>query len=96
MNDQDNNFKDNKLAKKDSISIINEPCLFNENAHKIIVYAFIENGSMLRLNQTSENYLKVSVKGNVFNLEKYYTNTIVDTKSKNSQPIITAVMQHKL
>ena len=70
-NNQVNDSIDNKLTSIDSFIVNREPTSDNEVTNKKYVIDTIEEGTILRFNQTLENYLKVSVGNNTYNLTKY-------------------------
>ena len=78
FNDQDNEFDNNKLTNLDSITINRDPNLDNELSNKKYVDDSIREGTILRFNQTLENYLKVSVGNDTYNLTKYNKIQIID------------------
>ena len=79
-NNQDNDLNDKKLIKLDSVKINREPNLDYEVANKKYVGDSIGGGNnnVLKFNQTLENYLKVSVGNNTYNLTKYDKIQITD------------------
>ena len=79
FNDQDNEFDNNKLTNLDSITVNREPNLDHELSNKKYVDDSIAEGTIVRFNQTLENYLKVSVGDNIYNLTKYNKIQITDT-----------------
>ena len=79
FNDQDNEFDNNKLTNLDSITVNRDPNLDNELSNKKYVDNSIGEGTLLRFNQTLENYLKVSVGNDTYNLTKYNKIQITDT-----------------
>ena len=78
-NNQDNYLNDKKLRNIDSITINKEPTSDNEVTNKKHVSDTTEEGTILRFNQTLENYLKVSVENDIYNLTKYDKIQISDT-----------------
>ena len=78
FNDQDNEFDKNKLTNLDSITVNRDPNLDNELSNKKYVDNSIGEGTLLRFNQTLENYLKVSVGNDTYNLTKYNKIQIID------------------
>ena len=78
FNDQDNEFDNNKLTKLDSITVCRDPSSDNELANKKYVDDSIGEGNVLRFNQTLQNYLKVSVGNDTYNLYKYDKMQITD------------------
>ena len=79
FNDQDNEFDKNKLTNLDSITNNKYPSSDNELANKKYVDDSICEGNILRIDQTLQNYLKVFVGGDVYNLTKNDRIQIVDT-----------------
>ena len=59
-NNQDNDFNDNKITNLESIKIIRVCCSVNELANKKYVDNSKGEGTIVRFNQTLQNYLKVS------------------------------------
>ena len=70
-NNQDNDLNDNKLTNIDSITINRDPTLDNEVSNKKYVDDELDKNTILSFNQTLENYLKVSVGNDTYNLTKY-------------------------
>ena len=70
-NNQDNNFNDNKLTNLDSIAVNRNPNSDNELSNKKYVDDSIGEGTIVRFSQTLQNYLKVSVGNDTYNLTKY-------------------------
>ena len=79
FNDQDSEFDNNKLTNLDSITVNRNPNLDNELSNKKYVDDSIGEGTILRFSQTLENYLKVSVGNDTYNLTKYNKIQILDT-----------------
>ena len=61
FNDQVNEFDNNKLTNLDSITINGDPNLSTELANKNYIDDELDKNTLLRFNQTLQNYLKVSV-----------------------------------
>ena len=78
-NNQDNDFSDNKLTNIDSIEINRNPTSDNEVTNKRYIDDELDKNTILRFNQTLQNYLKVSVGNNIYNLTKYDRIQITDT-----------------
>ena len=78
-NNQDNDLNDNKLANIKSITINNNPTDDNHVSNKKYVDDEIDKNTIVRFNQTLENYLKVSVGNDIYNLTKYNKINITDT-----------------
>ena len=67
FNDQDNEFDDKKLTNLDSIAVNRDPSSDNELANKKSFDDSMREGTLLRINQTLENYLKISVANDTYN-----------------------------
>ena len=67
FNDQDNEFDNNKLTNLDSVTVNRNPTSSNEVSKKKYVDDSIGEGTIVRFNQTLQNFLKVSV-GNDINI----------------------------
>ena len=78
FNDQDNEFDNNNLTNLDSITVNRDPNLDNELSNKKYVDNSIGEGTLLRFNQTLQNYLKVSVGNDTYNLTKYNKIQIIE------------------
>ena len=78
-NNQDNDLNDNKLTNLDSITVNRNPNLDNELARKKYIEDELDKKTVLRFNQTLQNYLKVSVGNDIYNLTKYDKIQITDT-----------------
>ena len=79
FNDQDNEFDNNKLTNLDSVTVNRNPNLDNELANKKYIDDELDKNTVLRFNQTLQNYLKVSVGNDTYNLTKYDKIQITDT-----------------
>ena len=77
-NNQDNDFKNNKLIKIDSITVNREPSTDNELANKKYIDDELDKNTIVRFSQTLTNYLKVSVGNDIYHLTKYGKNYITD------------------
>ena len=80
-NNQDNEPNDKKLTKLDSITVNRNPASDNEISNKKYVDASIGEGTIVRFNQTLENFLKISVGNDVYNLTKYDKTKMTNTLS---------------
>ncbi len=78
-NNQDNDFNDNKITYLDSVQVNRNPSSDNELANKRYIDDSIGEGTLLRFNQTLQNYLKVSVGNDEYNLTKYDKIQLTDT-----------------
>ena len=79
FNDQVNEFDNNKLTNLDSVTVNRNPNLDNELANKKYIDDELDKNTVLRFNQTLENYLKVSVGNDTNNHTKYDKKQITDT-----------------
>ena len=79
FNDQENEFHNNKLTDLDSITIDRNPLLDDEVSNKKYVDDELDKFTTLRFNQTLQNYLRVSVGNDVYNLTKFDKKQITDT-----------------
>ena len=70
-NNQDNNFNNNKLTNIDSIQVNGNPNSDNELVNKKYLDDELDKNTIVRFNQTLQNYLKVSVGNNTYNITKY-------------------------
>ena len=78
-NNQDNNFNDNKLTNINSITINNNPTDNNHVSNKKYIDDELDKNTIVRFSQTLENYLKVSVGNDTYNLTKYNKIQLTDT-----------------
>ena len=78
-NNQNNDLNDNKLTNLDSITINRNPTSDNEVSNKNYIDDELDKNTIVRFNQTLENYLKVSVGNNTYNLTKYNKKQLTDT-----------------
>ena len=77
-NNQDNDFNDNKLTNIDSITNNRNPTADNEVSKKNYIGDELDEETIVRFNQTLQNYLKVSVGVDTCNLAKYDKRNITD------------------
>ena len=70
-NNQDKDFNDKKLTNLDSVQVNRNPSSDNELVIKNYIDDSIGEGTLLRFNQTLQNYLKVSVGSDIYHLTKY-------------------------
>ena len=71
FNDQGNQFDNTKLTILDSVTVNGNPTSDNESSTKTYIDDSIGEGTLSRFNQTLENYLKVSVAKDTYNLTEY-------------------------
>ena len=77
-NNQDNDLNDKKLTNIESIRVNRNPSLDNELANKKYIDDELNKNTKVRFNQTLQNYLKVSVGSDTYNLTKYNKISITD------------------
>ena len=70
-NIQDNDLNDNKLTKSKSITINNNPTDYNHVSNKKYIDDELDKNTIVRFNQTLQNYLKVSVGSIIYNFTYY-------------------------
>ena len=78
-NNQDNDFNDKKFTNTNSFTINNNPTDDNHVSNKKYIDDELDKNTIVRFNQTLENYLKVSVGNDTYNLTKYDRVQITDT-----------------
>ena len=78
-NNQDNDFNDKKLINLDSVTVNRNPSIDNELSNKKYIDDELGKNTVLKFNQTLQNYLKVSVGNDINNLTKYDKIQITDT-----------------
>ena len=77
--DQEYAFDNTKLTNLDSFTVNRDPTADIELAHKKQVDESVGSGIILGFNETTQNYLKVSVGNDVYNLTKYDKIQFTDT-----------------
>ena len=70
-NNEDKDLNDNKLTNLDSIIVNRNPTLDSELSNKKNIDDQLDKNTIVRFNQTLQNYLKVSVGNDTYNLTKY-------------------------
>ena len=70
-NNQDNDLNDNKLTNINSITINRNHTSNDEVSNKKYIDNELNKNTIVRFNQTLQNYLKVSLGSDVYNLTKY-------------------------
>ena len=78
-NNQDNDLNDNKLTYLNSITTNNNPTDDNNVSNKKYIDNELDKNTIVRFNQTLQNYLKVSIGNDTYNLTKYDKMQITDT-----------------
>ena len=92
-NNQDNNFNDNKLTNLDSITINRNPTSDNEVSNKKYIDDELNKNTIVRFNQTLQNYLKVSIGNDLYNFAKNDKIQITDITDFRSGNIGQGVLQ---
>ena len=70
-NNQDKYLNDNKITNSDSVTVKRDPSSDSELSTKKYIDDQLDKNTIVRFNQTLENYLKVSVGSDTYNLTKY-------------------------
>ena len=78
-NNQSNNFNDNIILNVRSIQINDDPSNDNHVSNKKYIDDKLDKNTLVRFNQTLQNYLKVSVGNDTYNLTKYNKILLTDT-----------------
>ena len=78
-NNQDIDFNDNKLININSITINNDRTDDNHVGNKKYIDDELDKNTILRFNQTLQNFLQVSVGNDTYNLTKYDKKQITDS-----------------
>ena len=78
-NNQDNDLNDNKLTNLDSITINRNPTSDNEITNKKYIDDELDKNTILTFNQTLQNYIKVSIGDDIYNLTKCSKIQLTDT-----------------
>ena len=79
INDQDIEFDNNILTNLDSVTVNRNPTSDNEVSNKKYVDQPIGEGTIVGFNQTLQNYLKLSVGNNTYDLTEYDKIQFTDT-----------------
>ena len=93
-NNQGNDFNDNKLTNIDSISLNRTPNSYNEVTNKYYVDDLVDEGTIVRFNQTLENFLKVSVGNDTYKLTKYKKIELTDLTTINPGTVVNIYYHH--
>ena len=78
-NNQGNDFNDNKLTNINSITINNNPTDDNHVSNKKYIDDELDKNTLVRFNQTLQNYLKATVGNDSYNLIEYNKFLLTDT-----------------
>ena len=68
---QDNDLNDNKLTNVNSIAVNNNPSDDNHVSNEKYIDDELDKNTIIRFSQTPQNYLKVSVGSDIYNLTRY-------------------------
>ena len=68
---QDNDLTNNKLTNINLITFTNSPTDDSHVSNKKYIDDGLDKNTIVRFNETLENYLKVSVGDDIYNLTKY-------------------------
>ena len=79
-NNKDNDLNDNKMTNIYSITVNRNTTSDNEVSNKKYIDDKLDKNTILRFNQTLDNYLKVSAGNDIYNLTKYNKIQIIDTR----------------
>ena len=77
-NNQDNDLNDKKITNINSIRINNNPTNDNHVSNKKYIDDELDKNTVVRFSQTLQNYLKVSVGNDTYNLSKYDKIQLID------------------
>ena len=83
-NNQDNDFNDNKLTNIISITINNNPTDENHVSNKKYIDDELDKNTIVGFSRTLQNYLKVSVGNDIYNLTKYDKIQLTDITTMKS------------
>ena len=75
---QDNTFNVKKLTNIDSKTVNRNPALYNELTNKKYIDIELDKNTILRFNQTLQNYLKICFGNDTNNLTKYDKTQLID------------------
>ena len=81
---QDNDLNGIKLTNLNSVTVNRNPNSDKELVNKKYLHDEFDENTIVRLNQTLQNYLKISAGKNTYNLTKYNTIQITDTTTINA------------
>ena len=93
-NNQDKDFNDNKLTNLDSLTVNRNPSSDNELTREKYVDVELEKNTIVRFNQTLENFLKVSAGSDVYNLTNHNKKSITDITEIKFPNIGTELLQN--
>ena len=93
FNDQSIEFDNNKLPDLDSVNVIRNPLSNNEISSKNCIDVSIGEVTIVRFNQTLENYLKVSVGNDTYIITKYVKIQFIGTTQTKFRNIGSDLLQ---
>ena len=82
---KDNYLEDKKLTNLNSIRIIRNPSSDNEVSNKKYIDDELDKNTIVRFNQTLQNYLKVSVGNDTYNLFKCDKENYSNNRNQESE-----------
>ena len=91
---QDNDLNDKNLLNLDSVTVNGDPSSDNEVSNKKYVDDELDKNTVVRFIQTLQNYLKVSVGDDSYNLTKYDKIQITDTTENKFPNIGSDLLQN--
>ena len=94
INNQVNNLNGKKLTNLDSIKVNRNPNSDNELVNKNYLDDEVGKNTIVRFNQTLENYLKVSAGNDIYKLAKYNKTQLTDTTVTKNGNIGIAVLPY--
>ena len=80
-NHQENDFNDNNLTNIDSITVKKNPTSDDEVSNKKYIDDELDINTILRFNETVQNFLRVSVGNDIYNLTKYDKIQLTDIRT---------------
>ena len=83
-NNQHNDLNDNTLTNLSSITINNKPTDDNHDSNKKYIDDELDKNTIVRFNQTLQNYLRVSVGSDIYNLTKNDKKQLTDITTMKS------------
>ena len=92
-NNRDNDFNDNNLTNRDSVTVNREPISDNDLSNRKYIDDELNKNTILRSNQTLENYFQVSVGNDTYSLTKYDKIQLTDNTHIRSGNAGSTVLQ---
>ena len=95
-NIQDNDLNDNNLTNINSITINKNPIDYSHVCNNKYNDHELDENTNFRFIQTLENYLKVSIGNDTYNLTKYNKNQLTDITVMKAGKVIPAVISYHI